>query len=253
MPTRKNDPDNLTVIGHLDELRKRIIYVLAYLTAGTIAGFYLAKALIRILEIPASAAAQNFILLKPTEVVSIYFKVALYIGVVLSSPAIVYNSWEYVKPAVPKDINISLTGWAASAGFLFCAGSFFSFKILLPAGYTFLMGLSKEIAVPMITLNSYISFALSVIVIGGFIFEMPLISALLTRFRLITPALLKSKRREAIFALCVIAAVVTPTTDVFNMLLFAVPMIALFELSIVVSSVMTGIYIKDGDRDSYGN
>jgi sec-independent protein translocase protein TatC len=116
-----------------------------------------------------------------------------------------------------------------------------------------LIGISRAIATPMITLNSYISFALSIIVIGGFIFEMPVISALLTRLHVITPMLLKSKRREAIFALCVIAAVVTPTTDVFNMLLFAMPMIVLFEISIVVSSIVYKIYSKDPAGEIYAN
>jgi sec-independent protein translocase protein TatC len=90
-------------------------------------------------------------------------------------------------------------------------------------------------------------------VIGGFTFEMPVIAALLTRLRIITPRLMMAKWREVVFGLCVIAAVVTPTTDVFNMMIFALPMIALFGVSILVSSVVYKIYVKDASGEPYGN
>jgi len=191
-----------------------------------------------LLELPASGALSSFVILRPTEIVSIYIKLSLYIGAVLAVPSALFNAWQYTKPAIAKETDVSIISWAAAAVTLFAAGTIFSFMILLPAGYKFLINLSKEVAIPMITLESYISFALSIIVIGGFMFEMPVISALLTRLRLVTPMFLRSKRKEAIFILCVIAAIITPTTDVFNMLLFVLPMIALFEISVFVSSAV---------------
>ena len=253
MPTNPNDPAVLPILGHLDELRRRVIYVVVYLIAGMIAGLYFAKPFIHLIEIPASGAFTNFVLMQPTEIVAIYFKVALYIGIVLSLPALIYNLWKFIKPAVPQGVNVSLYGWGASVVALFVVGTVFSFKILLPSGYMFLMGLSKEVALPMITLSSYMSLAMSILVIGGFTFEMPVIAALLTRLRIITPRLMMAKWREVVFGLCVIAAVVTPTTDVFNMMIFALPMIALFGVSILVSSVVYKIYVKDASGEPYGN
>ena len=255
METINTSPNNLSVIGHLEELRQRIICILAYLIAGMLAGLFLAKGFIHLIEIPVLATGQlpNFILINPTDVVNIYFKVSLYIGVVISSPAVIFHIWQYIKPAVPKETGFSIWSWAVSAAMLFCAGTGFSYEFLLPPAYKFLMGISSEIAKPTITLNSYISFALSIVVIGGFIFQMPVISALLTRLRIITPRFLTAKWREVVFGLCVIAAVVTPTTDAFNMLLFVAPMIALFGISILVSSVVYKIYVKDPSGDVYAN
>ena len=253
MPIKNLIPENLPVTGHLEELRARLLYVLAYVTAGTIVGLFFAKDLIRLLEMPAAANLSSFVLIKPTDVVSIYFKMSLYIGAVIAAPAAAYNFWHFIKPAVPGDVRVSPGLWSLSAAVLFGLGTFFSYKILLPSGYKFLMGLSAEIATPMITLNSYLSFALSIIVIGGFIFEMPVIAALLTRLRVITPKLLTAKWREAVFGLCVIAAVVTPTTDVFNMLLFVAPMLALFGISVLVSLAVHKIYVKDPSGEDYGN
>jgi sec-independent protein translocase protein TatC len=255
METLTTSQNNLPVIGHLEELRKRIIYILVFLALGIVVGLFLAKYLIHLLEIPIIQPNQplNFILLNPTDVVNIYFKIALYIGAVISSPAIIFHIWQYVKPAVPKDASVSIRSWVVCVVLLFCAGTVFFWKYLLPPAYKFLMGLSAEIANPTITLNSYISFALSIIIIGGLIFEMPVIAALLTRMRIITPGLLTAKWREVVFALCVIAAVVTPTTDVFNMILFVLPMIALFGVSILVSSVVYKIYIKGPSGGDYAD
>ncbi len=225
------------------------------LSPGYLLDCSLAKGFIHLLEIPAISAGQltNFILLNPTDVVNIYFKVSLYIGAVLCAPAVIYNIWRYVKPAIPKDAGVLVWAWALPAALLFAGGTVFSYEFLLPPAYKFLMGISREIATPTITLTSYISFALSIVVIGGFIFQMPVVSALLTRLRIITPRFLTAKWREVVFGLCVIAAVVTPTTDVFNMLLFVAPMIALFGVSIIVSSAVYKIYIKDPSGDSYEN
>lgn len=251
--TNKNNPDNLTVIGHLDELRKRIVYALICLLAGVLAGLYFAKDFLHLLEMPAAGALSGFILVKPTDIISIYFKISLYLGALLAAPAVLYNAWQYVKPAVPKDANLSLAGWSAAAAALFFAGTAFSYKILLPLSYAFLIELSKEVATPMITLNSYISFALAIIAAGGLVFEMPVVSGLLTRIGVVTPTLLRAKRKEAIFALCIIAAVITPTADVFNMMLFVLPMILLYEVSVLVSSVVHKIYFKDPAGEIYAN
>jgi sec-independent protein translocase protein TatC len=252
MPTR-NSPENLPVQGHLEELRLRIFYSLGWLATGTCAGLFFAKQLILFLEVPASGSFSDFVVIKPTEVISVYFKVSLYAGAVLAAPAILYNAWQFVKPALPEEADISPAAWSGGAAALFLAGTVFSFKVLLPAGYSFLYGLSSGIASPMISLNSYISFALSILVIGGAMFEMPVLAALLTRMGVVTPGLLRSRRKEAYFGLCVVAAVVTPTTDVFNMLLFALPMAALYELSVMVSGLIHKAGVTGPEGYPYGN
>jgi sec-independent protein translocase protein TatC len=243
--------DSLTILGHLDELRQRLFYCIGYLFAGTLIGFFVAKQIVLLLKLPAAGIVTSFVLVKPTDAVTIYFKVAIYFGAAVSFPGIFHQAWRFIKPAVPDGVKFSLVPWIFSAVSLFVVGTVFAFKILLPYGITFLYSLSKDLATPLFTLNSYISFALSVLVLGGAVFEMPVIAALLTKLRILTPQLMRRKRREAIFALCVIAAVVTPTTDAFNMIIFVLPMIALYEISIIVSGIVYRSILIDSTEVSY--
>jgi sec-independent protein translocase protein TatC len=162
-------------------------------------------------------------------------KVAFYAGGVISAPLILREAWLFVKPALPDEPRVHWLGWILSAVVLFAGGTVFAFMVLAPAGLGFLLRLSQETATPMFSLTSYLSLVLAMVVMGGLMFEMPVAVALLTRVGLITPAFLRQKWKEAIFGMLVIAAVVTPTTDVFNMLLFVLPMLMLYVASIFVS------------------
>lgn len=238
MKTQINNSNSLTILGHLDELRNRIIFSVCYLVLGILIALFFAKDIIVFLKLPAVKFINDFVVLKPTEVIAIYFKISLCAGSLIACPAIFYHAWKFIKPAIPEDVNISVLNWFFAVLFLFISGIIFAFKILVPAGLNFLFTLSKEIAVPMIALSNYISFVLSILILGGVIFEMPVLAALLTKLRIISPALMKRKRKEAIFTLFVLAAILTPTTDIFNMIIFVMPMIVLYEISIIVASVV---------------
>lgn len=238
MPQTPSTPETLSIYSHLDELRHRIILSLLFLAAGTCVSFFFCRELITLLELPSRGVIPKFILLKPTEIVGIYVKTALFAGGILSAPAIFYQFWRFIVPALSDDIKFSFPGWLAAACALFVTGSAFSFFVLIPAAIKFLYTLSVNVAEPAFTLGGYISFTLSLLVLTGIVFEMPLAAALLTKLRIINPAMMRSRRREAIFGLCVAAAILTPTTDIFNMLLFVAPMIALYEISILVSAAV---------------
>lgn len=244
--------NNDSLIGHLDDLRKTIFYCLGSVLCGTVLGLFVAKDIITLLKFPARGIIDHFILLKPTEAVAIYVKVALYAGCCIASPAILYFIWQFVKPAVGEDMRRGIVGWSLAALGLFAAGTYFAYAVLIPAGLGFLLRLSQEIAEPMFNLNGYISFMLSLLILSGIVFEMPVIAAMLTRVGLITPRLMRRRRKEAFFGLMVIAAVVTPTTDIFNMLLFVAPMIVLYEASILISSLVSrSVPLKPGEEAYY--
>jgi sec-independent protein translocase protein TatC len=233
-----NSPEALSVLGHLDELRGRILKALAALAGGTALGLLAAKPVIQALKNPAWTSVQEYVLFKPTEVVALYLKVGLYCGAILASPVILVQAWRFVRPAVPRDVKVSLGAWAAAAAVLFLGGTVFAYAVLVPAALTFLMGLSREVATPLLDLNAYISFVLAVLVAGGAVFELPLAMGLAAKLELVTPRFLRRKRKQAFFALCVVAAVITPTTDAFNMALFALPMLALYESGIWVAVLL---------------
>jgi sec-independent protein translocase protein TatC len=235
MNSPKPDTRLTTVVGHLDELRSRLIRSAFYIAGGTVLGLFFAKPLLNLLKWPVHGLVSNFVLLKPTDVIGVYMKVAVYAGCVVTAPLVLREAWLFVKPALPEGPRVSWVLWIVSAVLLFIAGTVFSFLVLAPAGLGFLLQLTQETATPMISLNSYLSLVLAIVISGGIMFEMPVAAALLTRVGLITPAFMRKKWREAVFVMLVIAAVVTPTTDVFNMLLFALPMLFLYAASIFVS------------------
>jgi sec-independent protein translocase protein TatC len=238
MEIRKNNSDPQPLTEHLDELRRRIFLTLGCLLGAALLSLTFAKKLILLLIVPSHGLIDRFVLVKPTEIVGVYVKVALYAGCILASPVVLYHAWQFLKPAFPDELRRSLRYWLLSAAALFATGTCFAYKVLLPSGLSFLMTLTREIATPLITLNSYLSFALALLLLGGTIFEIPVIAGVLTQAGIVTPQFMRKKRKEAVFGLCVAAAILTPTTDIFNMALFVLPMIALYEVGIIVSSFM---------------
>jgi sec-independent protein translocase protein TatC len=244
-------PEALNVIGHLDELRGGLIRSAVYLAAGTLAGLFAAKPVIELLKHPARGVLSDFILMKPTDIISVYLRAAVYAGAVVASPLILREMWLFVKPAVPEGPRVAWWAWIAAALLLFAGGTLFAYWVLAPAALNFLLKLSREVATPLISLNFYLSFLIAVLALGGAVFEIPVAVALLTRLGLITPRLLLQRWREAIFILLAAAAVLSPTTDVFNMLLFALPMIFLYAASIGVSALMLRDRKKKSAEDVY--
>jgi sec-independent protein translocase protein TatC len=251
MEKKRTDPDSLTLIGHLDELRVRIFYCIGFVVAAAFLSISFSKQIIEFLKIPASNIIPDFIVLKPTEVISVYIKVSLVAGIIIASPALFYQFWKFIRPVIEKRLQSGIIKWVISAAILFFIGTLFMYEIVLPFGLNFLMKMTEGIATPMITLNAYISFVLAIIFIGGVIFEIPVISGILTSAGIITPFFMRKKRKEAVFFLFLIAAVITPTVDIFNMLLFALPMILLYEASIIVSMVIYKSKIQNKTEEIY--
>ncbi len=234
----------MTVIDHLEELRSRLLKSVGFLLITTLTGFVFAKPLVAVLKLPSHHVVDHFILVKPTEIIAVYFKIALYVGFLLALPYILFQLWRFIKPALEKRPSLHLVVWGLAAVLLFAGGTAFVFFFAAPEALNFLMRLSKDSALPMLTLNFYTSFILSLLVLGGFIFEIPVVTGLLTSIGLLNPRILRQNRKIVVFVLFIIAAVMTPTTDVFNMLLFALPMIVLFEIAILLSSLIFKAKLK---------
>lgn len=233
VPTNK-----LTVVEHLDELRNRLIKAIVVLLVTTSGALFLSKHIVAILKWPSRHFIDLFILIKPTEIISVYFKSALYVGLILSAPFILYQAWCYIKPAVTQPIKFGAALWIIAAVSFFGLGTAFAFFIISPQALKFLFYLSQESATPMLTLNFYVSFMLAVLVLGGCIFEIPIVAGLLTRLGLITANSLQKKRKAAIMIMFIIAAILTPTTDFLNLMLFALPMMLLYEVGIGLAKLI---------------
>ena len=229
---------NMDVVGHLEELRRRILICLGVLITASIIIFIRGKDLMVLVTAPINSLVNKLIFINPTEVFISYIKVSLLAGFVISFPVILYNVWAFLKPAAKKATGKSAAIWIISGLLCFVIGILFSYFIAIPAALKFLLNFGKGIAEAKITIEKYVSFFILFILAGGLIFEIPVIMGLLTDMGFIHPSFLRKKRHYAVIVMLVVAAVITPTQDIVNMMVFALPMILLFEAGILLSSII---------------
>ncbi|MCK5706449.1 MAG: twin-arginine translocase subunit TatC [Candidatus Aureabacteria bacterium] len=238
------ESSNMNVFGHLEELRKRLIIYLVVLVISAIVMFGCGKHLIRIVLSPLNDITQNLIFIHPTEVFVSYIKISLLAGFIISFPVLLYHAWAFIIPAAPDRAEKSSLLWMMFGLISFLSGILFSYYIALPAALNFLIQFGNGIAEAQITMEKYVSFFILFILIGGIIFEIPVTIGLLTKIGILRSSVMKKKRHYALVIMLIISAVITPTQDIINMLVFALPMILLFEIGILFSTIIERKNIK---------
>lgn len=226
---------DMTIAEHIGELRKRLILVVAFFFFAMVAGFFLAEPLIRYLQHADEAKELTMNAFRVTDPLKIYFQVAFVIGVILTSPVILYQLWAFISPGLlDKERKVTLSYIPISV-LLFLAGLSFSYFILFPYIIHFMVNLSGELNIEqVIGINEYFQFLFQITIPFGFLFQLPVVTLFFTRLGLITPLFLSKIRRYAYFALLVIAALITPP-DVMSHLMVTVPLFILYEISIWIS------------------
>lgn len=228
----------MTIIEHLEELRRRIIASLVFFTAATVFSFVFVNRISDILRLPASGIIENFIFTSPTEIFTAYLRLAVLAGFVISLPFILFQAGSFLVPAVSSDKREAVISWLIVSFLLSIIGIIFSYFFALPFALKFLINFADGAALPMISLGKYFSFAGALLLIGAGIFQIPVIMALLSCIGVLNSAFFRKNRKYAAVAIFIIAAVITPTQDIINLLIFAVPMLALYEAGILASWVM---------------
>ena len=224
----------LSLMQHLAELRNRLMVASAAVLIATVVGFYFAKDIILALEVPAHLG-KPLQIISPTEGFTTYMRVALFTGIALAMPVILYEIYAYVDPALrPGERRfILLLGPFILA--LFIGGMAFCYFLLLPKAIEFLFTFGSDVFEASPRASEYISFVTTFILGVGLVAEMPVIIFALTRIGLVSRDWL-AKRRGYILIICfVIGAIITPTPDPFNQTLVSVPMYLLFELGLLLS------------------
>jgi sec-independent protein translocase protein TatC len=241
---RERDKE-LSLVQHLGELRDRLMVTAIALVATTAIAFYFGTQLIRILIIPIDCTfipaftchepPTTLISLSPTENFATYFRVALFAGMALAMPVILYEIYAYVDPALlPKERRFIRFMGLPVIG-LFIAGMLFCYFILLPNAIKFLINFGDEVIKNQLRAADYISFVTIFILGMGLIFEVPVAIFALVKIHVITRQWLAKQRRYAVLVAFLVAAVITPTPDPFNQTLVAIPMYLLFELGLFVA------------------
>ncbi|MBU1913036.1 MAG: twin-arginine translocase subunit TatC [Candidatus Omnitrophica bacterium] len=231
-------PNKMSIIEHLEELRKRIIASLIFFTLASIFSFMFADKISDILRLPALGIIENFIFLTPTEVFTAYLRMSILAGFVISLPFILLQLGLFLMPAVQRDQREAIVSWLIISFLLSMLGIIFSYFLALPFALKFLISFAKGAAAPMISIGKYFSFAGALLLVGAGIFQIPVVMALLSYIRILNTVFFRKNRKYAIVAIFIIAAIITPTQDIVNMLIFAVPMLALYEAGIFASWVI---------------
>lgn len=241
---------NLTVSGHLRELRNRIVISLICFIVAFLAGLQLAPDIVELLTAMGEAYGYVYVFIAPQELLMQYFSVALIAALCISMPVIVYHIWAFMRPGLRKNENVLLISALFCGLICFLVGVFFAYKIMMPFMLYFLIHLSEgsEIAAS-ISVESYLTFVLSIFVIFGLIFELPVLAAILTQLGFLKTSWMRKGRRLIIVAIFLIAAIVTPP-DIVSQVMVAIPMIGLYELSIILCSLLEKTKKKKAEEEA---
>jgi sec-independent protein translocase protein TatC len=253
-PSGDGEPDDeergmlrMSFMEHLEELRSRILRALAGLVIAFVASMFFAKDLWNVVQRPARVALQhlginppNLVYITPMEGFNIiWLKMPLLISIFLASPWILYQVWAFISPGLYKREKRWAVPFVLCTAGLFIAGGCFSYFVVFRFGLEFLLGIGRDVNVtPMVSINYYFDLFVNVTLGVALVFEMPVVIFFLTVLRIASPRFLLRHSRYAVLIITIIAAVVTPTPDAFNMTIFAVPMILLYFVGLFASYLL---------------
>lgn len=236
------DPDALrrgdkpmNIVDHLDEFRSRLLIVLITIIVLTVLGFYFSDILLDAINKPFIESGYKLNIFNLIEGFVLRIKASFVMGLLIGLPLLVYHLWQYIKPAIDIDNRKFAVYSMFAAIVLFYAGLGATYFYLLPLSIKVLLSFTPPDMENMINASKYFNFAILFALAIGITFEMPIIIMILTRIGIVSPSLLISKRKYAIVLIWIFAAVITPTTDPLTLTLVAVPLMLLYELSIVIS------------------
>jgi sec-independent protein translocase protein TatC len=237
----------MTFWDHLDELRSVIIRALVVTVVAAAVAFCLKDQLFEVVLAPRTSDFITFRLLGVeafnihlmntglTEQFMIHLKTAMYAGVLIASPYIIYLLFGFISPALYDNERRYATLLCTSGYLMFMLGTLLNYFLIFPLTVKFLgtYQVSEDVA-NMLTLQSYMDTLLMMSLVMGIIFELPVVSWLLGRMGLLNASMMRMWRKHAIVAILVVAAIITPTTDAFTLLIVALPIWLLYEASIFI-------------------
>ena len=226
----KSDDRVMSLIGHLEELRKRLVISAFALAGGMIVCFIFKGYLLNLLVQPLGD--RKLITLTPAESFMTVFKVAAYVGMILVSPIIIYQIWAFVAPGLKTKEKRVILFASFFTSILFLCGVVFAWILVLPRALGFLLGYESDYFNQQVQASKYFSFVALFLLGFGLIFELPALLLTLVRLGVVTPQKLAKNRKYAILAGTIISAAITPSQDFFSVLAMAIPFYVLYEASI---------------------
>jgi sec-independent protein translocase protein TatC len=222
--------NKLTILGHLNELKNRLLKSVIAVVITTIVAFVFSDQIFHFLTSPIKG--NSLVYIDMTEMLGVYMKVGLAAGIFMAMPYLIYQAIMFISPALTHREKIYIYMLIPWIALMFVGGVAFSYFVLLPPAIHFLFSFGSNIANPQIRIGSYITVVTRVMLATGGIFELPVASTFLARLGIITYGWLASKRKFAIVIAFILGAIITPTFDPVNQTLVAAPLIVLYEMSI---------------------
>ena len=232
-PSNEEELSRMSLIEHLEELRKRIMWSIVSLAVTFGPCWIYREEIVSFLSRPLRAAQPDLKLsfLKVTDPFVLYFKVAGLGALFLASPFILYQLWLFVAPGLYRKEKMYAVPFILSATIFFLAGGAFAYYLAFPAAVQFLLSMGKQFNA-VLTIDSYFSFLMTVILGLGLMFELPIVILVLAMIGIVKPKFLLRQWRYAVVIIFIVAAIITPTPDVVNLCLWALPGCALYFLGV---------------------
>ena len=266
-PPTPEDPEDqeedgmlrMSFLEHLEELRTRILRTLMGIGVAYVACLFFADQLWTAVETPALAALkslgiQNARLIQTTPMETfniLWLKLPILAAVFVASPWALFQVWSFVAPGLYKKERRWAAPFIISSAGLFILGGVFAYFVAFRYGLAFLLGIGVGKGIePLITVSEYFDLFINVMLGVGIVFELPVLIFFLTLIRVATPSFLIRNSRYAILIIVIVAAIVTPTPDVFNLMLFSVPMVLLFYVGIFASYLL--VLSREGKKFPWG-
>ncbi len=238
-PADEENLEGMSLLEHLEELRDRLVRVLVAFAVTFVACWSFASHIYEFLAQPIYEflpEGKKLVFLGITDPFLIYVKVAALAGIFIASPVILYQLWSFVAPGLYKRERRMVGPFVFFGSLLFVAGGAFAYYVAFPFAIEFLLGLGAQFD-PAITVTHYLSFLMTIVLGLGLMFELPTLIFLLAKMGLVTPRFLMRHFRWAVLLIFITAAIITPTPDVVNLCIFAVPTILLYLLGVGVAAV----------------
>jgi sec-independent protein translocase protein TatC len=228
----------MTFLEHLEELRWRIIYSLIGVVIGTIIAWIFIDFLVDyVLLKPAKDSGAQLQNLKPFGQLFLYFQIAIMAGIIISIPNIFYQLWKFIAPALRKNERKYIFRIVIFSTFSFLLGIAFAYFVMLPLALKFAAQFGSKAIKNEFAIDEYMSIIISVMLAAGLVFELPMISFFLSKLGILKPSFMQKYRKHAIVVIMIAAAILTPGTDPVSQIILAVPLVLLYEISILVSKL----------------
>ncbi len=252
MKRHRNPRGEMPFLDHLEELRWRILWSLVGVIVGTGIGFFLVvyfealELLMRPIRAARNDPSLQLVYLSPADPFFVTIKLAIYIGIILALPILVYNIWAFLSPALEKREKRAILPALYLGVVLFAAGVALAYFAALPVTLEFFQGFMTESLVGQLEINNTLGFVVKMLLAFGVVFELPIVILILSALGLVTPQFLREKRRHAIVLITVLASFITPGDAITLTVMMMFPLILLYELGIFLS---LGIYRRRRKRE----